>query len=236
MAVEARRRCGYRKKGGLYLESEPGPGFACGRLPLRLAPCPLCDHELVQHRGLERINPNVLLHSAKECERHQVAANPWTGCDACPLSSALASKEPAGLMWVGDRFYSPESFAEEAERLGVSKRLAQIPKWLTPGMRPWVFLAHPARLSDPCLACHAKGMREDGEEATMCPECSGAGRVPVPGIFFAFRMSRVVKIVGDATSQAERDALRARGVEPVVVPENDPDHRPSPRRGQEEEE
>jgi len=44
-------------------------------------------------------------------------------------------------MWVGERFYSPQSFTLEAERLGVSKLIASIPKGLEIG-RTKVLLAH----------------------------------------------------------------------------------------------
>jgi hypothetical protein len=31
-------------------------------------------------------------------------------------------------MWVGSQYYTPESFIKEAQTMGVSKRIAKIPK------------------------------------------------------------------------------------------------------------
>jgi len=45
-------------------------------------------------------------------------------------------------MWVGEKFYTPDSFRVESKRYGVSKRIADIPSWLVLG-ETWVFLAHP---------------------------------------------------------------------------------------------
>lgn len=44
-------------------------------------------------------------------------------------------------MWVGERFYSPQSFVREAEKLGISKLVPSLPKNLEIG-RTKVLLAH----------------------------------------------------------------------------------------------
>lgn len=97
MAVEAKRGCGYRKQGGTYLVSG-GSGFECGRLPLGLIPCPLCDHRPAFTRGLQRIAPKNILHAAPVCK-----SGDERRCAVCPLGKAI-TVETAGLMWVGDRF------------------------------------------------------------------------------------------------------------------------------------
>lgn len=69
MAVEHRRGCGHRKIGGTYLEGDPGPGYLCGRLPLAVKPCPLCDQRPAFTRGLQRVTPLNLLHGRRAVQR-----------------------------------------------------------------------------------------------------------------------------------------------------------------------
>ena len=72
MAVEGKRGCGYRKTGGTYLVSD-GKGFACGRIPVPLVPCPLCDHMPAFTRGLQQVTPRNFLHAAPKCATSRVA-------------------------------------------------------------------------------------------------------------------------------------------------------------------
>ena len=50
MAVEARRGCGYRKVGGLYLMGGTG-GMPCCKMPIPLHVCPTCHGGIKQTRG-----------------------------------------------------------------------------------------------------------------------------------------------------------------------------------------
>lgn len=50
MAIEARRGCGYRKVGGIYLVGG-GIGVPCDRLPYPLTVCPCCSQGVKQGRG-----------------------------------------------------------------------------------------------------------------------------------------------------------------------------------------
>jgi hypothetical protein len=230
MAVEVKRGCGYRKIGGTYLEA-PAGGFACGRMPLLLHSCPLCDYRPPFTRGVQRIHPKALLVSAPTCRRWVTTSESGcrqvvdaTACSGCPLSRALES-EVAGLMWVGDRFYTPETFTEEARELGISKRIPNVPKWLKPG-KTWIFLAHQRAATDRCQRCvDGKSEGLPGTGLVVCEDCGGSGRVPSTAVFTAFVPSRVVRIVGDDMPEEGRQKLRDQGLEPVVVPHDDPDHR-----------
>jgi hypothetical protein len=56
MAVEARRGCGYRKVGGLYLVGG-GIGATCDRLPFELGVCPCCNAGFKPSLGWTWIRP-----------------------------------------------------------------------------------------------------------------------------------------------------------------------------------
>lgn len=232
MAIEAKRGCGYRKVGGLYLEGGVG-GLPCGKLPLHLVPCPLCDHVQPFMRGLARIKPRAILHEDKVCP-NEGNSNVMGRliCGRCPLDKAM-SAEKAGLLWLGEKFYTPESFVEEAGRLGVSRRLPHFPTWVEPGVT-WIFVGSKKLFKEPCVACaEARTVRErDGlqtasetEDAIKaCEPCGGEGVILKPGVFYAFQAKRIVKIVADDTPEAERERLIKRGLELVIVPKDDPDH------------
>lgn len=110
---------------------------------------------------------------------------------ACPFTGELGA---AGLIWVGVGFYrTPRSFLQEAARLGISRRISHLPKGLELG-KTWVLLAHR----------HALGPGEGGEEDR-------------PGVFSAFRPTRVEYVVRGDESDKQLEALVARGIQPVRV-------------------
>lgn len=215
---------------GVYLEGDAA-SFACGRVPLLLQPCPTCRHAINFTRGLQEIVPSAMLHSAGACSKapavYLTTKFPDGPCAGCPMERALAEPS-AGLMFVGSRFYpTPESFTEEAARLGVSKRIKwPLPKFVQPG-KTWVFLAHEKGHRAPCASCGVppyvlEGVATGGQG---CEACKGKGHTFTPAIFYAFVVKRVVKIVSDAMPEAYLEKIRAQGLEPVIVPDGDPDHR-----------
>lgn len=217
MAIEARRGCGYRRVGGTYLEGDRG-AFLCGKLPLPLISCPLCGHAPQQVRGIQRITPRILILSDdKPC-----GLSP-DHCILCPLNRAMASEE-AGLMWVGDRFYTPQSFTLEAADQGVSRRIGSVPRWVQIG-RTWVFLSHPKTFSRACQTCNQV-------DSASCPDCDG-GQVYSPGIIYAFIVRRVVKVVWQSMPDDEKAALRDQGYTLLEVPDGDKDHAPARGGGDE---
>jgi len=238
MAVEAKRGCGYRVVGGIYLVSGPG-GFSCGRLPVPLLPCPLCDHSPGFIRGIRRCVPKNFLHAAHDCTRalspqardaaKEIGIAP--ACSQCPFDRAFQADDGA-MMWVGDKFYTPQSFTEEAATLGPSKRISAVPKWFKLGM--WVFLAHEQVIEKPCPACAAlTGTVPMLLVIENCEECGGAGIVKTPAIFYAFRPTRIEKVIRKSTSEEVRKDLEERGYTLVEVPDGDRDHHS--RKGSDEE-
>ena len=116
---------------------------------------------------------------------------------------------PVGLIWVGEKFYpTPRAFLAEAKRMGISRRISAVPKGFMVG-ETWVLFAH-------------RKVEFDGELA--------------PGIFYLARPERIEKIVTEtqARDPEEMGKLRARGIVPVIVPDNDPDHNPGAEEAEED--
>lgn len=208
MAVEAMRACGYRKAGGLYAVAD-GPGFPCDRLPFPLHVCPTCSGGIKQSRSYAWLAPeffgqHLLEGQAVATECHDPANDP-----ICHPSGKVM------LMWVGEKFYSAESFSREAVKLGISKRVTAIPKGLEIG-KTWIALAHPKAIT--CPDCTGKGVTEEG-----CDRCGGKGQASA--IFHAFIPSRLELILKQSDATEERIAEeKKRGVTVVAVPDDDKDH------------
>lgn len=201
MAVEAKRGCGYRVVGGLYLVCD-GKGRACGRFPIELKACPTCGGGVRQSRGWTWIEP-ANLFAETDCFRNLY------NCDVCPLSDLSSTQytglERSGLIWIGKAHYpTPDHFDLEAETMGISRRISAVPKGFVVG-RTWVFLAHPEAVS---------GFGEGGEQ------------VMLPAVVKAFRPTAIEKIVTETQAQDEEemDKLKRRGITPFAVPDSDPDH------------
>ena len=200
MAVEAKRGCGYRKIGGLYLV---GTGLAvhCDRLPFVVEVCHVCGQGIKQTLGFTWVDWKEYAGSHEGCK--------CVGkCSVCQ-----PDKSKYGLLWVGKKFYSPKSFVEEAVKMGVSKRISHIPRDLELG-KDWILLAHPEG-----------GKKEVEDKNTLTKKKT----IKVPAIFYAFRPVAVEKVVTEsqAKDKEEMEKLEKRGITPVVVPDSDPDHKGS---------
>lgn len=233
MAVEARRGCGYRKVGGLYLVSGV-LAAPCGRLPLELEVCPACNAGIKQTRAWQWVKPQVLFAGAPSCayeaplQRHIVRGvavahervSVGADCRDCPLAPPNLPAT-AGLIWVGEKFYStPSDFMGEAHRLGISRRIAAIPRNFQLG-ETWVLIGHP------CAIHRAPATPEEREE--VLEDGIGDLRVTRKGIIAVFRPTAVEKIVTESQAR-DKDAmaeLARKGITPVVVPDDDRDHQGS---------
>lgn len=201
MAVEAKRGCGYRKVGGLYL---CGTGLAvpCDRLPLPIEPCPVCGSEPRFTRSISRIDPLRLWGNHDPCVD--------TNCPVC-------QPPPKGfLVWVGKE-YTPKSFVQEALTLGISKRIHAIPTDLQLG-EDWVFCAY-LKLIPKNNHTFTLPFGDDHERRHAF----------TPGIFYAFRPQRLELVVTETQAKDEQRMaeLREKGITPIAVPDDDPDHRGS---------
>lgn len=207
MAVEARRGCGYRKVGGLYLVGS-GSGIACDRLPMAIEVCGCCGQGIKPTRGWTWVDIAGLVGGD-----HIIAG---AGCDdvvtcgchsSCPLCHNVASMGKGGLLWIGAQFYPTiEHFEVEAKALGVSRRITTLPRGFELG-KTWLLLAHTRGIVKPI---------------------SELKTGYVPAIFRVWKPERIERIYKE--SQRNSDEVQAdikRGITPVFVPDNDRDHQGS---------
>jgi hypothetical protein len=183
--VEGKRGCGYRKPGALYFISE-GIASSCDKLPILLDVCPCCSAGIKQARGFTWILSK--LFEDKNCNGN---------CERCPMN---LKDLRLGLMWVGEKYYpTPAHFSKEAARMGVSKRISQIPKEFIVG-ETWIALAHPKAISE---------VNAETEEIEY-----------KPGIFRAFQPDRIEYVVRGDESEEDLASKEKRGITLVkVIPE-----------------
>jgi hypothetical protein len=180
--VEGKRGCGYRKPGGIYLVSS-GYGRYCGALPIELSVCPTCHQGIKPARGWTWINLADLA-AVRGCDKAD-------GCGDCPIADAKIQE--VGLIWVGEKFYpSTRGFAAEADAMGISRRISQIPRKFELGVT-WVALAHRKAIE-------------------ALPD-------PKPGIFHVFKPIRIEYVVKPDDDEKKLESLEKRGITLVnVVP------------------
>lgn len=212
MAVEARRGCGYRKVGGLYLVG-PGGGCECDRLPFPVKTCPCCGQGIKQARGWTWIDLPLLTGG-----NHAACRDTF----ACPLCMAVEQIGRAGLVWIGARFYpTPGDFAAEVAEMGISRRIAAVPRGFKLG-ETWVLLAHPRGMT--CPQCLGGGLAKGDQGHLPCEHCENSGKLPA--IFRVFQPTAIEKILTESQAKdaAAVEELRKQGITPVIVPDNDRDH------------
>ena len=184
MAIEPKRGCGYRKVGGIYLVGDDLTLDACHRLPLPI--------KMAFFRGYLVINPYQEFRKCNCDPQH------GQGCFVCNPPN----QNNHGLMFVGESYYTPSNFIDEARRLGVSKRIPYVPAHCIPG-HSIVYLA-------------IKNM----------PFKQTQGTIYQPAVFFAFRIKRIEQLIWNSQATDEMLAAMAKkGLTPVRIPDGDRDHR-----------
>jgi hypothetical protein len=195
--VDAKRGCGWRKPGGLYLRCD-GISTHCGKMPVPLGVCPCCAAGIKQARGWTWIVPGPFL-AQKECAYALDTISKETQCGRCIMDHPPAK---AGLLWIGEKFYpKPQDWTDEGHKLGVSRRINTIPKGFVIGMH-WVFVAHPKAVTLPDTVA-------EGQPSKMGP-----------GIFHAFRPDRIEYVTTGKETSEQLAALAERGITPVKVLRN----------------
>ena len=214
-SVEAKRGCGFRKPGGLYLVSD-GVGIGCGLLPTPLDVCPTCGAGIKPTRGWQWVSPDDILPHHVD-----VDINPHRGC---PLNSPGQLGERAGLLWIGEEFYpTPEAWIAEGRDMGFSRRIKTFPVGFQPGVS-WVLSAHrKAVMKGYGITLNGEyTVRSQGDLIALGQNPDDYSVVWGPGIFHVWRPDRVEYVVKGTETEEELAALEQRGIEPVkVVPKED---------------
>lgn len=211
MAVEAKRGCGFRKVGGLYLVGA-GTGAQCDRLPIAIEVCPCCGGGIRQSRGWSWVDiaglvggdhKNVVVTNSELTGEVRTEFPCHCMSGLCPLCHNVAKMGRGGLIWVGTQFYPTiEAFEAEARAQGISRRIAAIPRGF--------------KLGDVVLFAHPRGVLQSTGELT--------GKY-VPAIFRVWRPSRLERIFDESKRGSDEvAAAEKRGETPVFVPDNDADH------------
>ena len=118
-------------------------------------------------------------------QREEACNFNFSQCTTCPVG--FSAPEKAGLLWVGEKFYkTPQEWMGEAREQGVSRRIAMIPRELEIG-KTWIFVAHNKGIPD-----------SDGKMQ--------------PGIFHAFKPSRLEYILKGDESEGDIKKLERRGL------------------------
>nr|WP_293837746.1 hypothetical protein [uncultured Arsenicibacter sp.] len=180
---EHKRGCGYRKKGGFYFFCESG-GKTCMKLPIQVSVCPCCGEGIQQTRGFKIVSS--LLIDNTPCKK--------AGCQISECRPFGIQKQYY-LMWVGEKFYkTPAFFLDEAKRMGISKRLPEVPKNFVVGT-DWVLLAHPKT-----------PFQDDSANMEF-----------LPGIFAAFCPDRIEYVVRGNESAEKLQSMADRGITLIDV-------------------
>ncbi len=110
----------------------PATGEPCERLPF-----PFYGGYPKFSRGWKEVDPSWVFNTDyyPQCD----PMVPGHNHERCPVCTP--PNEIHYLLWVGRKFYTPESFMEEAREMGISKRIPNIPDNFQIG-KTWVFLAH----------------------------------------------------------------------------------------------
>jgi len=193
MAVEVKRGCGYRKVGGLYLCGS-GITISCDRLPFPIEYCPVCGAGIKFTQGFTWLNWQDFAGQHDDCSDEHFT---------CYLCDPDAHPQPYGLLWVGEAYYSPQSFIKEALEMGVSKRIPFIPKELKLG-------------ETIVLLAHKKAIGRFSEEAVWEDK---------PAIFYAFKPTTIEMPIWKSELNDEKEKeLVKRGITPIPIPDGDVDH------------
>ena len=206
-AVERRRGCGFRKVGGTYLVGG-GIGVPCDRLPFELSVCPCCGEGFKQGMGWTWMDVGRLFKGPHTNITSELLPPQLCECATetyCPLCAKPEVLGRAGLIWIGEKFYkTPADFIREGVEMGFSRRVKAIPHGFEIG-KTYIMLAHPKAV--------ITGIDSDSV-ATK------------PGIFYFWLPQRIEKILVESQRGSEEAAaLEKRGIVPVFVPDDDPDHR-----------
>lgn len=207
MPIEELRGCGYRIVGKIYIVGDGIP-VVCDNLPYPIRKCRGCGFTPQFTRGFSWLEKSYIQQHDGVNDSYGELVSRECNCPAtfCPICWPDRNDlEKYGLMWVGDKYYTPEEFVAESNSMGVSKAINKLPKDLILG-KTWVVLAH--------------------RKVPMIREDFMSGEPDyVPAIFYAFIPKAYEMLIWEKDATEERLAeLRGQGITPIVVPDDMPEH------------
>jgi hypothetical protein len=189
MVERHKRGCGYRRPGN-YIEGE-GIATTCYRLPLEIPVCPCCGTTLKPIMSIQMINPQELFGDCEAKDKDHPCHNEF-GKHSCYV---CFPPKKAWVQWVSQNDYTEEAFIQEASRMGVSRRIATFP--------------HNLKMGDVILLAYRKQQSKDLGEGEFHKYHQ---------IFYAFRVTKMVKIITDEMARDEDyiQSLENQGIVPTV--------------------
>jgi len=212
ISIEAERGCGYRIVGKIYIVGS-GLAAVCDNLPYPIEKCSGCGFTPQFTRGFSWLEKSYIKKHKIYGQIFDSTGLPYEVVDDCDCPAANCpichpdrnGLEQYGLMWVGDKHYTPEEFIAESNSMGVSKAINKMPKDLILG-RTWILLAHNKH---PFVS-----------EGFMTGESDFK-----PAIFYAFIPSAYEMLIYKKDATPEKLAeLREQGITPIVVPDDAYEH------------
>lgn len=191
----------------------------CDNLPYPLIACECCGFEVPFTRNFYWLSKSyikshfreIVLYPDYETDEEEtvdtVSCNCFPNCPICRPEAV--DQDKYGLVWVGERYYTPEEFIVEALEMGVSKAIGKFPKDLVLG-KTWVLLAH------------KKAMMYNGfDKSGLALEEPVLG----PAIFYAFVPQRLEMLIwaSEATEEKIKE-LEEQNITPIIVPDGDTAH------------
>jgi hypothetical protein len=200
---ENKRACGYKKKGGFYLIGSTEFTSTCCKLPFPLTVCKCCGQGIKFSRGFTWISPEIF--NVISCSSFPAGPGQYRFSEIdskkCNLIDMYLHSYKLGLMWVGENNYkTPGHFINEARHVGISKRIAQIPREAVPG-KTWIALAHKKAVYNPLLMT----------------SMSNSENCLTPGVFMIFKLTAIQYIVTGKEETVELERLEKRGIQLVEV-------------------
>lgn len=184
VSVESKRGCGYRSPGaggvGIYLVGPPG-GEECERLPYPVTVCPVCGEGMRFSRAPRWVQPSELfaLNIGPICDP-RIKEHDHNRCVLCTPGLL----EDALLVWIGKGHYATAAdFMLEADMMGISRKLASIPRGFEIG-KDFIFFAHQNAIPD-----DVKFTIVDQKKVTDYGWS--------PGIFYVWRPAKVELVIDD---------------------------------------
>ena len=116
------------------------------------------------------------------------------------MDEVVVGEEPpnrgkSGLIWIGEKHYQvPEKFIEEANRMGISRRITALPRGFVLGTTR-VFLAH------------SKAIFNMNESPIVFK----------PGIFQSYKPTAIEYVMKGDESEEEIESMINRGITPIRV-------------------